>query len=217
LLYEEGMGCGMLGTGERADRACACARANDTPGDVSPIFPGPLAGNVEGAASRASKELFVGRGPVQRRSLRLRMARWRMKKTNAPRMSMTQAMVMPTMAPVGRPFCVLTAATLGLLAAPAVAELLGGMAEADAEGVLIEVMTWVTVVGGEGATLAVGRVVSEVVISTLVSVSVGRAGVVEVVLVVLVVGLLTIIWVKVVPVKPPPLTCLASAGASSQP
>ncbi|KAJ7845580.1 hypothetical protein B0H13DRAFT_2409643 [Mycena leptocephala] len=91
LLYDAGRGCGMLfGTGARVASAAACARAKDTPGDVSPML---LEGADEyGATARGSKELSVGRGAlihgaVVRCSSRFRKARWRMKKMSG-RMSM---------------------------------------------------------------------------------------------------------------------------------
>lgn len=150
-----------------------------------PVRGPPPGGNADTA--RGSKELLVGRGaPIQgtvsRCSLRLRTARWRMKKTNAPRTRRTQAMVMPTIAPVGRPCWVLTPAMPFEFAWPSVAEGPGLMAEAEATGAGGETTGGETTggvgatgaTGGEGATGAEG-VVDGVVIGRPEKVSVGRS------------------------------------------
>jgi hypothetical protein len=237
LLYEDCGGCGIGGGPPRTASACAWERANETPGEVSPIVFAALAGPYAVGTARGSKELCVccgaGQGAVMRRSLRLRMERWRMKKTKAPRTSMTQAMVMPTIAPVGRPCWLLTAATPFVLAAPSLAlELAGLMAEATGAGALFGTGTEKGELGATGplgatlgATGALGagalgaegttgrfETVGWLFVSAPVPMG-GRRGVLVVVVVVgaavLVMG---IIWVMVI--GPASENCLAIGGSS---
>jgi hypothetical protein len=138
-----------------------------------------------------------------------------MRKTNAPRMSMTQAMVMPTMVPVGRP-CVLDTDTPLLTCAFSVPEVVGPMADTTGKG------TEAVAGGGGGGFDCTGGVgVAEGVVVALALAGGGMGGelVVVVVAVLVAAGVLGKTSVIVIgPLKEKASAfCLASGAASGQP